>query len=631
MDFSNRSYQHFQRDHDDWDQVHNDWLSVQTKKKNTAPEIVPQQDASEKEADDAAAKVVNGEDVQLGGMSGASSNTVQRDGTGTPEPPNGFHENLNNSKGAGASLDSSTQAEMESKMDTDFSGVKIHTGSTASGMAEGINAKAFTHGQDIYFGQGQYNPQSKDGKELLVHELVHTNQQGSQIHRKIKLADKKDRSNDLKDAVTAFGPMQNLGNTLFLMGALDSPENRQQMLADYKETTGTSFDETAKKSMEDKNISEDDYQLLTEITGSSKERKFLGKDPKNGGDYATMAKQIFDWKKLVDTYVQEKSKETDKPPAKPDIKVQQVIGLLLPLQRDQKKITQLDKAYAKLSPGKGGSKDYKSSLRPDLFDIMLFAQNSTYNVLGLQSMLVTPKAKDLDLFDLLAESRKKSPTAEAIISDLEKSPHTHTVYMQAESNNTLCSSPNKTDGSGTTIHFDFSTKINEGPIEDLKTRAMVIILHEFGHAWRYDRGVFVEVPKYPFKPLTFDLNPFKKKTEDPFSKYKPKSEEDKKLDRDKQEYYKKQSEHNLAEETEASHIENMVRAELDPDQKQMKLREKYGGIGQTKYTPGFLSEGTLDYSTTEANVIKPDFDYYKKGEEGKKWSSIHEQYGIKPR
>ncbi|HET6989923.1 MAG TPA: DUF4157 domain-containing protein, partial [Bacteroidia bacterium] len=64
---------------------------------------------------------------------------------------------------------------------------KIHTGSNAHEMNENVSAKAFTHGQDIYFRNGNYNPSSSEGKELLVHELVHTKQQSEgKIQQKIQ-------------------------------------------------------------------------------------------------------------------------------------------------------------------------------------------------------------------------------------------------------------------------------------------------------------------------------------------------------------------------------------------------------------------------------------------------------------
>ena len=81
---------------------------------------------------------------------------------------------------------------MEEHTGTDLRGVNIHTGPQAHGMSESINAKAFTHGQDIYFKQGNYNPESNDGKELLAHEVAHTVQQGSGVQAKIQKMDNPD-------------------------------------------------------------------------------------------------------------------------------------------------------------------------------------------------------------------------------------------------------------------------------------------------------------------------------------------------------------------------------------------------------------------------------------------------------
>ncbi len=88
------------------------------------------------------------------------------------------------SRGAGGMMDAGTKSFMESCFDTDFSGVTIHTGSTAVRMSQGLNAKAFTVGNDIYFNEGAYNPQSDKGKHLLAHELTHTIQQNHSIQRR---------------------------------------------------------------------------------------------------------------------------------------------------------------------------------------------------------------------------------------------------------------------------------------------------------------------------------------------------------------------------------------------------------------------------------------------------------------
>ncbi|HMQ46531.1 MAG TPA: DUF4157 domain-containing protein [Saprospiraceae bacterium] len=95
-------------------------------------------------------------------------------------------EQLNQSKGGGASLPEATQARMSRSFGTDFSGVKVHTGSQAAAMNQSIQAKAFTHGSDIYFNEGQYQPGSSSGDHLLAHELTHVVQQGGNIQAKSK-------------------------------------------------------------------------------------------------------------------------------------------------------------------------------------------------------------------------------------------------------------------------------------------------------------------------------------------------------------------------------------------------------------------------------------------------------------
>ena len=70
------------------------------------------------------------------------------------------------------------RVEMENKFGSDFSNVRIHTGSTAVQMSKDIRAQAFTHQNDIYFNTNKYRPDSREGKHLLAHELTHTIQQG---------------------------------------------------------------------------------------------------------------------------------------------------------------------------------------------------------------------------------------------------------------------------------------------------------------------------------------------------------------------------------------------------------------------------------------------------------------------
>jgi hypothetical protein len=66
----------------------------------------------------------------------------------------------------------------ESRFGHDFSNVRIHHDSESGRAASAVNAKAFTHKNNIVFGKGQYNPNSFEGRKLLAHELTHVIQQG---------------------------------------------------------------------------------------------------------------------------------------------------------------------------------------------------------------------------------------------------------------------------------------------------------------------------------------------------------------------------------------------------------------------------------------------------------------------
>jgi hypothetical protein len=56
------------------------------------------------------------------------------------------------------------------------SGAVLHTDDKAAAAASSLNAHAFTAGQDIYFGAGQYNPGSSSGQQLISHEVAHVQQ-----------------------------------------------------------------------------------------------------------------------------------------------------------------------------------------------------------------------------------------------------------------------------------------------------------------------------------------------------------------------------------------------------------------------------------------------------------------------
>lgn len=76
-------------------------------------------------------------------------------------------------KDAGSPVDSSLRSTLEPRMGTDLSGARVHNDNTANKAADSINARAFTHGSDIFLGTGE----SATDTRLMAHELTHVVQQ----------------------------------------------------------------------------------------------------------------------------------------------------------------------------------------------------------------------------------------------------------------------------------------------------------------------------------------------------------------------------------------------------------------------------------------------------------------------
>lgn len=77
----------------------------------------------------------------------------------------------------GAPLDAESRRFFEPRFGFDFSGVRVHAGPVAAESAEAVHARAYTVGQNIVFGAGQFATRSESGRRLLAHELAHTIQQ----------------------------------------------------------------------------------------------------------------------------------------------------------------------------------------------------------------------------------------------------------------------------------------------------------------------------------------------------------------------------------------------------------------------------------------------------------------------
>ena len=172
--------------------------------------------------------------------------------TGTsPEIPEGFEVGLAHGNGSGAPLPNDTRKRMESRFDSDFSNVRIHTDSNASEMSSKIGAQAFTHGSDIYFGEGKYNPDSLEGQHLLAHELTHTIQQGATQRKMIQKAEDEEGESEIElpSGVTSTSYSEgvftfNEGNNVTTFKNDSSKELTLPVLSisDFKERNSNLFD-----------------------------------------------------------------------------------------------------------------------------------------------------------------------------------------------------------------------------------------------------------------------------------------------------------------------------------------------------------------------------------------------------
>ena len=82
-------------------------------------------------------------------------------------------------RGAGQPLDPATRAFMEPRFGRSFANVRVHTHGEAAVISRVLNARAFTVGRDVVFGDMQYAPRTREGRKLIAHELTHVVQQGN--------------------------------------------------------------------------------------------------------------------------------------------------------------------------------------------------------------------------------------------------------------------------------------------------------------------------------------------------------------------------------------------------------------------------------------------------------------------
>src|SRR5262249_12706258 len=103
---------------------------------------------------------------------------------------------IEQARGGGRPLDDPVRQRMEAAFGTSLGDVRIHTDPRAAELNSSISARAFTTGRDIFFGSGEYRPETPAGQQMLAHELAHTVQQRAGVRRIHRVWDLK--AKDLK-------------------------------------------------------------------------------------------------------------------------------------------------------------------------------------------------------------------------------------------------------------------------------------------------------------------------------------------------------------------------------------------------------------------------------------------------
>lgn len=104
---------------------------------------------------------------------------IARKATGAPAASANVAAEIQASQGGGTALPDSVRSFMEPRFGARFDKVRIHAGERAARLSRQLSARAFTVGNQIFFGRDQFQPESQEGRELIAHELTHTIQQGA--------------------------------------------------------------------------------------------------------------------------------------------------------------------------------------------------------------------------------------------------------------------------------------------------------------------------------------------------------------------------------------------------------------------------------------------------------------------
>ena len=85
----------------------------------------------------------------------------------------------------GRALDALTRAIFEPRFGHDFSRVRVHDDTPAVDSAQAVDARAYTAGDHVVFGAGEFSPGTRAGRALIAHELAHVVQHARHAGRTV--------------------------------------------------------------------------------------------------------------------------------------------------------------------------------------------------------------------------------------------------------------------------------------------------------------------------------------------------------------------------------------------------------------------------------------------------------------
>ena len=191
---------------------------------------------------------------------------VQRKGQGGMAATPDLETSINQARGGGQPLGDNIRKPMEQAFGADFGGVKVHTDSRSDQLNQSIQARAFTTGQDVFFRQGEYNPGSRGGQELLAHELTHVVQQNGGTVQRSSLSPKVQREAMPEEDIQAKSTLQSwASNSSFVQRKVAS--DQFNVIGEKHNDYENGRDEEKKYLMNEYGIPKENYWTEAEFKG----------------------------------------------------------------------------------------------------------------------------------------------------------------------------------------------------------------------------------------------------------------------------------------------------------------------------------------------------------------------------